>query len=321
MSEHSEKHINAGIAAIRDQTISPEQAADVIAEQCRQALESAPTNDRVTQQGDTPWLENFLWVFWSKLVELAQEDSSVHDRTAHVLAALKAKGSEGCEGWRVWGSQTSWAELPLLGPVSREEMNGPQQWFKLRGTGSLDLSAPKAQGLLAGDDPTDDDPETREVIKARQKWLNLNAFLAQLWALGVVDEAFFGICSMAAGLEPLTLSSTRRPTREQAGVFDGPQELQIEVASVWLRIAGARMYACREILGPKGDPDWDARRGCPGRSGGTWDGVDGYHPDRWRYWKGILQEVAKGEWRMNVIKAAQAAVDAMNQFEREAASA
>lgn len=167
------------------------------------------------------------------------------------------------------------------------------------------MLTPEAQGLLAGDTPTDDGPKTRDLVNARQQWLNMNAFLARLWALDVADEAFFGLTAMTWGLEPLTLTSTRGPTPRDSYHRDEPQELLIEVASIWLRVAGGRMYACREIMGPNGDPNWDARQGRPGRSGGTWDGVDGFHPDRWEHWKGILREVAEGNWRRNVIEAAQ----------------
>ena len=179
---------------------------------------------------------------------------------------------------------------------------GPQPFVE--GIGRLDLATPKAQGLLSGDAPTDDEPETRAVVDIRKHWLNTNAFLARLWALDVQDEAFFAIACMRMDLEPLTLSSTREPTAGPGSVFE-PQELQIEVAASWLRIAGARMYGCKEIMGPKGNLNWEKNRGCPGGSGGTWDGVDGCHPDRWAHWKGILREVAEGSWRRNVIEAAQ----------------
>lgn len=177
----------------------------------------------------------------------------------------------------------------------------------MKGVGRLDLTTPKAHVLLAGDAPTDDDTETRGLVTARAHWLNTNTFLARLWALDVQDEAFFGIACMRMGLEPLTLSSTREPTSVQ-GTTDEPQELEIEVAATWLRIAGAKMYACREIMGPNGNSDWEMDRGCPGGSGGTWGGVDGYHPNRWNHWKGILREVAMGRWRSNVIEAAQVSV-------------
>lgn len=123
-AEHPDAHVDASIAAIRDQTLSPQRAADVIAEQCRQALAADPTNAQTSDEDDTPWLQTFLWSFWGAVVKLAQDDVSFHDRIAHVLAALKAKGSHGCEGWRVWGSEMDWSKLPLLGAMARDQMNG-----------------------------------------------------------------------------------------------------------------------------------------------------------------------------------------------------
>ncbi|PIL30567.1 hypothetical protein GSI_07267 [Ganoderma sinense ZZ0214-1] len=323
MVHHPE--VDAAIAAIEDRSLSPQQAADEVAKQCGQFIGPAPSHGSPTE-GDEEGCEDsrvdqFFWSFWNEVLRLAQEDVSMHDRIAHIMAALKARGSEGCEGWKLWGEETDWSRLPVFSLASREEMNGPQPFIKERGF--LDITAPKAQALLAGDVPTDDEPDTRELVRCRKVWLNTNAFLARLWALNVWDGAFLGIASMRMHLEPLTLSSTSGPTGTVGRWRDGcadPDELQIEVAALWLRIAGAKMYACREIMGPKGNPDWEANRGCPGGSGGTWDGVDGYHPDRWRHWKGILQEVAKGSWRRNVIEAAQAAIEAMEKYEREAAS-
>ena len=111
---------------------------------------------------------------------------------------------------------------------------------------------------------------------------------------------------MRMHLEPLSVQSTQGPTANvETGV---PQEVEIEVAAIWVKVAGAKMYACTEILGPKGNPNWEANQGAPGKSGGTWDGVDGYHPDRWAHWKQIFSEVAQGNWRANVAEAAQASV-------------
>ena len=328
---------DAAFATIEDLTLSPQQVADGVVKWAKQSIGPDPTRGNFTpdDEEDGEWLGALLWSLWDKMLELAQEDEAIHDRIAHILAALQAKGSEGCEGWRVDGRETNWSELPFFGIASREEMNGassscrppthvlaPQRLLAVpfvgpqpgvEGMGFIDITAPKAQALLAGDTPTDDEPYTREMVRCRKVWLNTNAFLARLWALAVWDGAFFGIATMRMHLEPLTLSSTSGPTAT-VGLWrngtDHPEELQIEVAALWLRIAGAQMYTCREIMGPKGNPDWQANRGCPGGSGGTWDGVDGYHPDRWKHWKGILQEVAKGSWRRSVIDAAKVSGEA-----------
>lgn len=180
------------------------------------------------------------------------------------------------------------------------------------GRGLPDLCTPRAQAVLSGDVPNHDDLVERAYAAARTRWLNINAFFALLWARDVTDEHFFAITTMRMCLEPLSRpgSSTRAPTPIGVSeVRDGvgePQELQIEVSASWLRAAGRKIFACKEILGPKGNPEWAATRGCPGGSGGAWDGVDGFHPDRWRHWKRLFKEVSEGTWRENVIEAARA---------------
>ena len=177
----------------------------------------------------------------------------------------------------------------------------------LEGKGELDT--PLAQALLSGDPPSDD-PVQQAYANARKKWLNMNAFLAKLWALDIIDEHIYGISTMSMCIEPLPLSFSSGPSTSdiEGREVDEPQELCIEVAAIWVTIAGAKMYACKEILGPKGNPKWEDDRGRPGGSGGTWDGVDGYHPDRWAHWKGIFQEIASGTWRENVIQAAKVSI-------------
>ncbi|RDX52707.1 hypothetical protein OH76DRAFT_1399963 [Lentinus brumalis] len=308
--------VTAALAAVEDHLLSPEEIATTVVAQCNQCIASSTGNADVTQEGDTPGLEGLLWSFWSGLLNIAEDDASMHDRLARILAALKTKDSQGCAGWIIWGEGSHWGELPLFGPVSREGMNGPNAF--LQGEGFLDKSTPRAHAVLCGDLPTKD-PVERMFSQSRKEWLNINAFLAKLWALDIVDEHFFGITTMRMFLEPLSVQSNKGPTVDVDR--DDPQELQIEVAAIWIKIAGAKMYRCRKILGPKGNPDWKANQGASGASGGTWDGADGYHPDRWAHWKQIFSEVAQGNWRKNVTEAAQAAVDAMEKFERDTPSA
>ncbi|KAI0713460.1 hypothetical protein C8Q76DRAFT_675567 [Earliella scabrosa] len=308
-------HIDAAIAAVQNSSLTPEAAANEVAARCTQSiLYAVASNEHLAQGGDTPGLESFLWFFWEKLLNIAEDDASTHARLAQVLTALKAKGTEGCDGWQIWGARASWARLSLFGPVSREMTNGPQ--VQVDGQNYPDLREPRAQAILSGDAPSDD-PYDRGFAEARKRWLNINAFLATLWALDVVDEDFYAITTMAMQLEPLSTSSTHAPTEATRGIGE-PQELQIEIAATWVRIAGAKMFACREILGPKGNPQWRANAGRPGRSGGTWDGVDGFHPERWAHWKQLFAEIAQGTWRESVVQAARGAVEAMNQVEREA---
>ncbi|PIL23475.1 hypothetical protein GSI_14786 [Ganoderma sinense ZZ0214-1] len=211
MGSYPEQSISDCIAASHDKKISPEQAADERAKQCKKSAnsDSVPKPERDISDSDChrrrcqfDQVRRFLWRFWTEAFELAQDYASMHDRITYVFVALKAKG-----------------------------------------------------------------------VHARR--LNTLAFLACRWALDVQDEAFFGVACMRMDLEPLSLSSTREPTASQGSVFE---EQEQELAASWLRIAGAKMHGCREILGPKGNLEREKNRDHVWGDGWTWDGVDRYHP-------------------------------------------
>ncbi|KAI0329848.1 hypothetical protein GY45DRAFT_1303974 [Cubamyces sp. BRFM 1775] len=313
---YGDTFVEEAIAALENPTLSPEEVADSITSLCREVVKATPANEQANREDDTPGLEGFLWDIWNAVVTIAEEDTSSHDRLAAILPAIEAKGKSGCAGWRIWGNDFDWADLPIFRPAVRECMNGPSpatedQWIEYR-----DSSQTECRAALAGDPPTDS-PASRAGAVARVQWLNLNAFLAHLWALGVMDCEMYGISTMRMELEPYSLPPDKRPPSEAYGI----QEIEVECAATWVRIAGQRMYECREILGPKGNSDWDPHRGAPGSSGGTWDGVDGYHPERWALWKSIFEKVASQGGRRNMVDAAKAAVEAMERFERETTGA
>ncbi|KAI9056908.1 hypothetical protein FKP32DRAFT_1422620 [Trametes sanguinea] len=298
--------------AMSDPSISPEAVANLAIALARKTVEgAAQDSEQTARDGDTPGLEGFLWAFWGKLLDVADNEPPLHDRLASVLTAITAKGKEGCEGWRLWGEAVDWANRPLFGPALRESMNGPTPCVE-NGRAMLPPYPPDVQAALAGEPPTDS-PHSRSAAAARTIWLNENAFVARLWALGVADMAFYGIATMRMELEPYSLPPERRPPSGSRYT----QPVDIENAAQWVRIAGKKMFECREILGPNGNPDWDSHRGAPGSSGGTWDGVDGYHPDRWAHWKDIFKKISEGEGWKKMIDAAKAAVEAMEQIERE----
>lgn len=165
-----------------------------------------------------------------------------------------------------------------------------------------------ATSILSGDTPAEDTVETRAWARGRKHWLNYNAFRAKLYALGVYEDTHWPIVLVRDYIEPLSLPEEVWRAYE-LGIPTYPHELGMETAMTWLRVAGAQIFACDKIFGPKGNrTGWNPRTlGAPGISGGTWNGVDGYHPDRWRHWKDILKAIVKGEkgaWRPNVIEAA-----------------
>ena len=122
MSSPKEKpYIERAIAAVKDSTLTPAAVADRIAEECTKATEAGGSG---TPDEDFLGLSGFLWNFWFAFFDVAQDDSTQHERLADVLVALQAKGSDGHDDWTVWGMPFSWKDLSFFGPTSREEMNG-----------------------------------------------------------------------------------------------------------------------------------------------------------------------------------------------------
>ncbi|KAL7283042.1 hypothetical protein ACG7TL_002466 [Trametes sanguinea] len=304
LSEATEPYMREANAAMRDPSISPEEVASLFLAHSRKAVAEAAKDGSTStsRDDDTPGLELFLWDLWYLLIDIASEDPSLHDRLASILKAVMAKGKEGFEGWRLWNEDIDWANLPLFGPTVREYHNGTARPDVVDGTGHIIMPPypPEVLAALAGDPPTDS-PLSRAAARARTKWLNQNAFTARLWTLDIMDWATYGISTMRMELEPYSLPPERR-SLDEASL---PQELRIENAAVWIRVAGKKMYESHEILGPKGNPEWDSKRGAPGSSGGTWDGVDGYHPDRWAHWKNIFKKISEGEGRQDMLDAAK----------------
>ncbi|KAI0350226.1 hypothetical protein OH77DRAFT_1431227 [Trametes cingulata] len=210
-------------------------------------------------------------------------------------------------------------------------MNGPDMYMVLHHPFASPASSPascEACLALAGAPPSTNSSERALTgARLRTQWLNMNAFVARLWTRDVIDCADYALTTMAMMLEPYSLPPEQRrgggtgecgDDAEGSRMHETPMELDVEVASVWVREVGDKMYASREILGPKGNPDWPSNAGRPGRSGGTWDGVDGYHPERWAHWKSVFEGIARGEGSGNMVEAARAAVEAMERIEKKA---
>ncbi|KAI0641728.1 hypothetical protein C8Q79DRAFT_989057 [Trametes meyenii] len=302
-------YVAEAVKAVKDTSLSLEDVAKRIVQTSR---ELADVRGREAGSDNTvpEWMD-FLDGLWYAIIEIALQDSALHDRLVGILLAIEATRAEP-DDFRRWGNEYKWTSLPGWSLAARESMNGTEvmgdggEWYR-------DHDDPEIYAALAGDPPSDSDP-SRAAARARSRWLNINTFMARLWAVGAWDCAFYGISTMRMCLEPYSLPAE---TRERE--TDDPEELDVEVASVWVCVAGKKMYECREIWGPKGNPNWNPHAGAPGSSGGTWDGVDGYHPDRWALWKAIFKKISEGEGRRNMIEATKAAVEAMESVEKETA--
>ncbi|KAH9857689.1 hypothetical protein C2E23DRAFT_719596 [Lenzites betulinus] len=302
-------------AALHDKTLSPHTVAFKIVVQARRTVQLAEADvittgrANIAYSDDTPGLEGYLWSVWFALLDIASEDPSSHQRLAEVIAAVRASGNEDDE-WFLWHKPFDWADLPVWGITNAETMH----WATLtpvddEGNVLRETDDALAESILSGDAPTADTVETRAWARNRRRWLNYNTFRANLWALGVDADPYWGIVLVGDYLEPLSLPEDVWRARH-LGFPTYPHEIGMETAMTWLRIAGAQMFVCRKVYGPKGNREGGKSRalGAPGKSRGTWDGVDGYHPERWAHWKDILRAVCNGEkgaWRANVIEAAK----------------
>ncbi|KAH9890645.1 hypothetical protein C8Q73DRAFT_793074 [Cubamyces lactineus] len=286
----ADQYINAAVAALRDPTLSPGDAANQVIALCRQAVVDADPADFM-EPGDTPGLSYFMECLWGRFLEIVVEDPTSHDHIIAIIAAIEAKGTEGCDGWQTYSSPFDWANLPLLRLEIRESMNGPEPAVA---DGYYDplWRDPNSRDALAGDPPTDS-PPSRTGAHARSRWLNLNRFLARAWELGALDFAFYGMAFMR-GLEAFT----QPPEARQWSITLGIDDLEIETVAIWLCVAGGRIYECR--VGGGGDRNW-----------GAIDDIERYHPDRWAQWKSILVGISNGGGRQNMVDAAKAAVEAM----------
>ncbi|EIW60787.1 uncharacterized protein TRAVEDRAFT_71075 [Trametes versicolor FP-101664 SS1] len=306
--------IELATAALQDKTLSAKALASTIVAQCRHTVQLAAASDETSggrkEDGDTLGLEGYLWTIWFALADVAMEDPSRHDFFVNVLVAIKANGNENGE-WQIWSESFDWADLPLWGATVAETMHrGLTPDDDDEGKRIWPYDEKLGESILAGDTPPDT-LEGRGWARARTGWLNYNIFRACLWALDAVEDPHWAMVMVAGYLEPLSLPEDVWRSKPSDATF--PCELGMETGMIWLRVAGAQMFACREV--------WDRETKIitsPGRSGGTWTGVVGYHPDRWAHWKDILQalvEEEKGEWRPNVMEAAKLTLQAMEKVE------
>ncbi|KAI0831764.1 hypothetical protein BC628DRAFT_1311072 [Trametes gibbosa] len=318
--------IDLAKAALHDKTLSPHAVAFKIVIQCRRTAQLAECDATISglasvaYPDDTPGIQEFLESVWVTLLDIASEDPSSHLRLAEIIAEVQASGKEEADAWFLWHKPFDWADLPMWGLTNAEMMH----WATLTPVDDerqvlRETDDALATSILSGDTPAEDTVETRAWARGRKHWLNYNAFRAKLYALGVYEDTHWPIVLVRDYIEPLSLPEEVWRAYE-LGIPTYPHELGMETAMTWLRVAGAQIFACDKIFGPKGNrTGWNPRTlGAPGISGGTWNGVDGYHPDRWRHWKDILKAIVKGEkgaWRPNVIEAAKLTVEAMDKVE------
>ncbi|QRV74761.1 hypothetical protein RhiJN_02776 [Ceratobasidium sp. AG-Ba] len=293
-------------------SLSPEKAAEQIVAIAK-AYVDEHSNDPVDPNAvrrnsgpkrDTPGAETFFWSLWECLVEAISEwnsEATFRHNLGQAIALVKALQAQPDEPkWTIWGEDTSIKALPLVGPSLREANNGPLAYL---GPDDDALARPEVQNALAGAPPATlvKDENIDLAVLRRKNWLAFQGFMAKLWAEAGLES--FAVCSIWAvrdGLEdwpaappPIfdqTESEEERPVGEETPAY---RVLLAEGAAMWFVFAAPQMYACTEIWGPNGNPDWPSNKGAPGRGGERWQGVDGMDKEkqRWALWREVLKDV------------------------------
>ena len=286
---------------------------------------------------DTPGVETFFWSLWEFLFrdigmwEAGEVRNMRKDRAVAFIKEIHSR-PKGEVVWTVWGDDVDFASLPLLGPSIREANNGP---FYYTGPSDAEMVRPEVQNALA---TATEIESTDEVVllaaKRRKEWLGLQGLIARLLGeVGLDEFTVYGIWAARDGLEdwpedpPAII--TEPPTGELPFGEDTAayRALMVEGAAMWLRHAAPELYACTEIWGPNGNPNWKPNQGAPGRGGERWDGVDGMDQEkkRWGLWKDVLgkviawydKEASEGRgkgWRVREVSVQ--ALEAMKAAER-----
>jgi hypothetical protein len=103
------------IAVLRDTTVPLENVAELII--------SLPRDLRGVYAGDEPneGVADFLWFLWEGFLDLAEKDVKNHPRSREFLKLFTVLNEP---TYLLWGSELTLAQLPLLGAVSRDRING-----------------------------------------------------------------------------------------------------------------------------------------------------------------------------------------------------
>jgi len=103
------------IAVLRDTTVPLENVAELII--------SLPRDFKGVDAGDDPngGVVDFLWFLWEAFLDKAEEDVEIHPRLREFLKLFTVLNEP---TYLLWGSELTLAQLPLLGAVSRERIDG-----------------------------------------------------------------------------------------------------------------------------------------------------------------------------------------------------
>ncbi|KAK0474459.1 hypothetical protein EDD18DRAFT_1090718 [Armillaria luteobubalina] len=223
------------------------------------ALLAGRANLTVTAEQLTRWAydpKNFgddaeggLWDLWSTINYKAErtksDDAIAHGKLVELVDAIKhleSPTNDAGEKSKCW-EMTLWEQLPVFGANMRESWNC-----------AFSLS------------------RSEERVVRRERWINLNAFVARLTAVRIDDFELYAIWQLRDALEE--------------PVEDSSFDAKIPAAVQWILYCGELIYTSKR------EYEHGPRVGDPARGGELWKGDKrGFCEERWRFWKSRFAEL------------------------------
>ncbi|KAK7062636.1 hypothetical protein VNI00_000124 [Paramarasmius palmivorus] len=253
-------------------------------------LDALQDTDRSKE--DTKSADDIIWGLWMAFAQMAKNtpasDGIAQEKLVDCLAAIKklppamvTNNETGeREQYRNWGGRV-WDDLPLFGPVIREEWN----WF----------------------DPPETDPERDN---ERKEWVNLNAFVAHVTLAHVMDFELYAIWALRDAFEEDGFAKVPDDS-ESPSTTSSPLDAHIPAAAQWIFVTGTLIYHSERQWVP-GPNEGDPARGGPLLPFST----QGFSRERWNFWKMGFATAAKdkrlGEDTKNI---SQAVYEKMEEIE------
>ncbi len=154
--------------------------------------------------------------------------------------------------------------------------------------------------------PVFDAEEDTERAPKRERWVNLNAFVARLTAARVYDFELYAIWQLRDALE--------EPVEESGEeVTDSSFDAKIPAAVQWIFYCGELIYTSKR------EYEHGPRVGDPARGGELWKGDKrGFCEERWGFWKNRFAELQHYEKLLPETRAlAGKAVQVMEGIEKK----
>lgn len=139
----------------------------------------------------------------------------------------------------------------------------------------------------------DGDPHAPEKSDKDARYLNLNAYAARLYGLGLVKAAMPAIWALSDALEGVMTPVRGAPD----AINEDPSAVEkhtykIAAAAAWVTHAGHRLYGRdEEIDGTQGGPLWKLDKKEARKRRRKYAGTKGLSPQRWKMWKQRFAEV------------------------------